>query len=335
VTGLRLGEFAPDRQKAVTVCLRPFRPDGPRLEEVQLGAKRLVHNYGHGGAGWSLSWGCAEDVRRMLRDPSPVAVIGAGAIGLTTAITLQEAGFNVAIYTEDLPRQSRSAHSTGFFTPGSRLASRVGHADLDRWEGWARAAHHRHLGFGSVVGQVERLELADQSPASSHGALDHRLRDLFPAAAAIDPGTLGMTPRFGQRTARLGFRIAPYMDLLQKRFMEAGGRLVQRRFSGAEEAERLVEPVIVNAAGLGARELFGDESLLAVRGQITWFAAAPGEPHAITYRGITAYRRGDVTLLQKRGQTDDWGFGDRNERPCPAETREAFETIRDVFAGAS
>ena len=40
-----------------TVCLRPFRAAGPRLDTEHLGDKLVVHNYGHGGSGWSLSWG--------------------------------------------------------------------------------------------------------------------------------------------------------------------------------------------------------------------------------------------------------------------------------------
>ena len=43
------------------VGLRPARPR-VRLEEERLGGRRLLHNYGHGGAGVTLSWGCAEDV---------------------------------------------------------------------------------------------------------------------------------------------------------------------------------------------------------------------------------------------------------------------------------
>jgi D-amino-acid oxidase len=41
--------------------LRPVRPE-VRLERDG----RLVHNYGHGGAGYTLSWGCAEEVARLV-----------------------------------------------------------------------------------------------------------------------------------------------------------------------------------------------------------------------------------------------------------------------------
>ncbi|MFI6638282.1 FAD-dependent oxidoreductase [Streptomyces sp. NPDC050504] len=47
------------------VGLRPARPE-VRLEAVELpGGTRLVHNYGHGGAGVTVAWGCADDVVRL------------------------------------------------------------------------------------------------------------------------------------------------------------------------------------------------------------------------------------------------------------------------------
>ncbi|GAA4683129.1 FAD-dependent oxidoreductase [Phytohabitans rumicis] len=42
--------------------LRPVRSGGPRLEAEAVDGARVIHNYGHGGAGVTLSWGCAEDV---------------------------------------------------------------------------------------------------------------------------------------------------------------------------------------------------------------------------------------------------------------------------------
>jgi len=44
------------------VGLRPARHGGPRVERQG----RIVHAYGHGGAGMTLSWGCAEEVTRLV-----------------------------------------------------------------------------------------------------------------------------------------------------------------------------------------------------------------------------------------------------------------------------
>lgn len=48
----------------VITGLRPDRP-AVRLEAKPLGGARCIHNYGHGGNGVTLSWGCARDVVRL------------------------------------------------------------------------------------------------------------------------------------------------------------------------------------------------------------------------------------------------------------------------------
>lgn len=50
------------------VGLRPFRRSGVRLEQRQLRDGRpVIHNYGHGGSGFTLSWGCAQTVLELAR----------------------------------------------------------------------------------------------------------------------------------------------------------------------------------------------------------------------------------------------------------------------------
>jgi D-amino-acid oxidase len=55
-----------DQVTNVRAGLRPFREGGPRLEVEAVGNKLLLHNYGHGGGGWSLAPGCAEILYAML-----------------------------------------------------------------------------------------------------------------------------------------------------------------------------------------------------------------------------------------------------------------------------
>jgi D-amino-acid oxidase len=83
-----------DRITEITVCTRPFRAQGPRLDVEKVGAKTVIHNYGHGGSGWSLSWGSGAiaTANAMATGERDIAVIGCGALGLTTALLLQRAG---------------------------------------------------------------------------------------------------------------------------------------------------------------------------------------------------------------------------------------------------
>lgn len=59
----RVLEIEPPRVLRHRVGLRPFRKSGVRIEKGELSDGRtLIHNYGHGGSGFTLSWGCANEV---------------------------------------------------------------------------------------------------------------------------------------------------------------------------------------------------------------------------------------------------------------------------------
>ncbi len=65
-----LPAVAPARIIGHRVGLRPTRP-AVRLERDQLSSGQpVVHNYGHGGAGWTLSYGCAADVVNLVTKPA-------------------------------------------------------------------------------------------------------------------------------------------------------------------------------------------------------------------------------------------------------------------------
>jgi D-amino-acid oxidase len=65
--GRILGPGVTVELKEARVGLRPYRPIGVRVEAGMLAdGRRVVHNYGHGGAGFSLSWGCAHNVVELV-----------------------------------------------------------------------------------------------------------------------------------------------------------------------------------------------------------------------------------------------------------------------------
>lgn len=160
-----------DRIFRITVCTRPFRPAGPRLEVEKVGDKTVVHNYGHGGSGWSLSWGSADVVTKKAlaaaNGRKDLAVIGCGALGLTAAITAQRAGFKVTIYAKERPPYVRSARATGSWTPDSRIAltSAASPNFAAEWEGMARtsfAMYQSYLGMpGNPIEWTDRYFLSD------------------------------------------------------------------------------------------------------------------------------------------------------------------------------
>ena len=103
------------------VGLRPYRPSGFVVDAQRFGSKLLVHNYGHGGGGVTLSWGTASLAVDMARDfliahkqprPAHFAVLGCGVSGLSTARLLQRRFQNgpgtVTIYEEAAGRPRHS-----------------------------------------------------------------------------------------------------------------------------------------------------------------------------------------------------------------------------------
>jgi D-amino-acid oxidase len=61
-------KIAPPRIQATRVGLRPYRRSGVRVEAGRMNDGRpIIHNYGHGGAGFTLSWGCARSVLDLVR----------------------------------------------------------------------------------------------------------------------------------------------------------------------------------------------------------------------------------------------------------------------------
>lgn len=331
----------------ITVCLRPFRPAGPRLEAERFGTKTVIHNYGHGGSGWSLSWGCADEAAALARSggASEFAVIGAGVIGLTTALRLVETGAKVTIYASEFPAETRSARATGVWSPSSRIAlapdAPAGFAE--RWEGWARTSYAAHLRMIGLVGDpAEFLPQYEVSgggdgapfPPATHDFLhlDRRVRDLRPPWRRM---TEAESP-FARETATgqgIVFNVASYADRLAQLFMLRGGRMIRRAFPDRAVALALPEPVIVNCMGYGAKAIWGDAAMVPVRGQIGWLVPQPDARYSLYYNGANAISRRDGVVIQYYGPNEDFGYGDPDEVADPAETERALAILRGVYAG--
>ena len=141
----------------VKCCIRPFRALGCRLDTETIGDTFVIHNYGHGGSGWSLSWGSAEIAvgKAMSVLPKEIAVVGCGIVGLTAAIQAQRAGLKVTIYAREMMPRTRSFRANGSWTPSSRIAltAPAGPGFAALWEQMARTSWKT---FRTYLGMPER-----------------------------------------------------------------------------------------------------------------------------------------------------------------------------------
>jgi glycine/D-amino acid oxidase-like deaminating enzyme len=335
----------------VTVCTRPFRAAGPRLDVEKIGAKTVVHNYGHGGSGWSLSWGSGAiaTANAMATGERDIAVIGCGALGLTTALMLQRAGARVTIYAKDLPPNVRSAYATGLYTPDSRicLEEHATPAFKQAWAQMARQSFHAYQSFlglpGTPVEFIDSYAVFDEPPRDgppppSDGRppfaelQPELLADLMPRPAEFAPGrhTLGQRHLLG--FSQLMFNLTSYTHALLAEFNANGGRIEVTEFHTPADFARLKEKTLVNATGYGARALFGDRSLVPVRGQLARTIPEPDVRYGLFYRNVGFVPRRDGLVFQVTGDSDYYGYDDDTEVANREEAERAVTTIASLFA---
>jgi D-amino-acid oxidase len=333
-----------DRIFRVTVCSRPFRAAGPRLDVEKVGDKVVVHNYGHGGSGWSLSWGSGQVAveKAMAVGEKEVAVIGCGALGLTSAILLQRAGAKVTIYAKERPPEVRSNWATGSWTPDSRvaLASKAGADFPALWERMTRYSFRMYASYlgmpGNPIEWMDRYVLGPRRQGGPEG-LDFarygdRVRDLTPQLQTMAPGTHPFPEENVNKSSTLTFNVASYSRLLMQEFLVAGGRIEQAEFHTPGELQNLREKVMIHATGYGARALWKDESIVPVRGQIAWLIPQPELNYSVFYNNVVMVARRDGIVVQAVGSGEMEGYNDPNETPDRKAAEDAVNVMRDLYS---
>jgi D-amino-acid oxidase len=179
-------------------------------------------------------------------------VVGAGVIGLTAAIRLREAGVAADVVAREAPATTTSAVAAALWYP-------------------YRAFPPERVGAWSARGFAVLAALAGEDHAAG---VRMRWGTEIVGPGAPDPWWREAVPTFARTAA--GYRFAaPVADMsvhlpwLVGRLESLGGSVSIEALGGLDEALGRA-PVVVNCAGLGARELAGDRSLAAVRGQVVY-----------------------------------------------------------------
>ncbi len=275
-----------DRIIRTTVGLRPHRDGGFVLRAQKLGAKTLIHNYGHGGTGMSLSWGLGAAVADIARDTGErrLAVLGAGAPGLCSARQLQRRGFDVTVYAATVPPNTTSNMSLAGFTPTTALVTND--RRTPEWDAqFLRAAEISYRELQLLVGRdygvywIDTYNGTDDPERRGGGNNENNYAtdaDLLPdylrpnrLREVYGPGEHPFPTKYAVKSIALAIEPNKYMDALVRDFVLFGGRLVIRKFDAPADLMSLPEAVIVNCTGLGSAQLFGDTELVPIKGQLT------------------------------------------------------------------
>ena len=317
---------------------RPFRPAGFVVRSEKLGEKVIVHNYGHGGSGLSLSWGSSALAVRETAglESRDVAVIGSGVMGLTSARLLQDAGWNVTIYTRDLSRHSTSNVAAGEWGPYSAHDPKI---SSDKFKSQlsfaARISHHAFTNLGGAAYGVRWVEMhwPTNSLEEKLSPFDGRFPEFYPHEQLLGPDEHPFPAKYLRTTVTMLIEPATFLRRLTQDVYQAGGRFIIRNFRDKGEILEIPEPVIFNCTGLGARTLFDDQELVPAKGQLVFMPPDPSVDYLTVGGGegnLYMFSRSDVLLLGGTYKLGDW-----STHPDPEETARIVSEHQRLFSAVA
>jgi D-amino-acid oxidase len=255
-----------------------------------------------------------------------IVVVGAGVVGLTTAISLAEAGLSTRVAAAEPPSVVTSAAAGAIWGP-----VRCGPAD--RCYDWARTGLE-------VLGA-----LADEPSAGVHQAHGREVAqavasppswtDLLPDLRLLSAAELPAGFSSGWSYTAPAVSMPVYLEYLLGRYAGLGGSV---EYATVRSLASVDAPIVVNCTGIGARALVPDASVVPVRGQIV-VVENPGISEFYIDHGaentpdyVYAFPHGDLVIL---GGTAEEGASDWAPRPeVSARIRRDCAAAFPALAGA-
>ena len=257
------------------VGLRPYRAAGFVVRGERIDEKIIIHNYGHGGGGITLSWGSSALAVAEVPDLAnkQAAVIGCGVMGLSTARLLQERGWNVTIYTKELPPNTTSNIAGGQWAPTSVFSANAITPEFAAQ--FRQALLISHQLFGKLLGVAgygvslkENYYLSSRPTTAQDYFYLREYPELFPHIAELSPDDHPFASPYVLRHSTMLIEPSIYLPRLMQDFIAANGKIISRSFQDRVELLTLNEAAIFNCTGLGSRALLNDRELTPVRGQL-------------------------------------------------------------------
>jgi len=224
-----------------------------------------------------------------------VAIIGAGVSGLTCGVAFAERGHRTAIFAKDVAQQTTSGAAAAVWFPYDA-------EPLEKVIPWALQTFHVLADLARVPDSgVSMIELRQFSRTKEIQIPDWAI----PLGASAIP--TGLWPVF-----KNGFSLrvpltdtSIYLDYLANRFQKAGGSITTNvRFETLADVDPTFD-LVINCAGIGARELVQDANLEPHRGQVAIVPKIDNLSCAIVCD--------DAPLMYAIPRTNDCVFGGTND----------------------
>ena len=323
--------FDPDTPGACIAGVRPYRNGSYRLEAETTSGKFIVHNYGHGGAGITLSWGCAAKVRDIvqqhltLANNRAVAVLGAGVMGLTAATLLLDLDLNVTIYSDRKPADTTSARAGGQWAV-SVIEFQDKEQELASIIKTAFATFKAKIGNGLGV----------SARPNYTRTRSHNLDIVLKLAPGLIPQPIALARMPFKGHTEPGFEyqtllIEPpiFLARLEQDLLTRGVSFINRKFvSRSDVLGSLTQNIIVNCTGLGALTLWSDPKVVPIKGQLAMLTAQPALKYLYGQDGYMFPRSDHVVI----GGTFEVGVND--ETPDKAVCQGLVNHIASLFGKA-
>src|SRR6266699_1855415 len=252
--------------------------------------------------------GGAPALQRSLMSES-VAIIGAGVSGLTCGVVLAERGHHVSIFAKEVGQQTTSGAAAAVWFPyDAEPLEKVIPWALQTFDALADLARVPTTGASMIelrqFSRTRQIQIPDWAiPLGAQSVIPSS-----PSVMSSEVETSLVVSPFFKRGFSLRVPLADttiYLDYLAARFLKAGGEInANVRFQKLEDVDQQFE-LVINCAGIGARELVHDVDLEPHRGQV---AIVPSFE-----RLSCAIVCDDAPLMYAIPRRNDCVFGGRND----------------------
>jgi hypothetical protein len=247
-----------------------------------------------------------------------------------------------------VPPNVTSNMSLAGFTPTSGLVE-TDRRTNDWDEQYFRAADiaYRQLqlmcGPHYGVSWLDNYALVNELPSPPQGERPSLQARFNIGREVLGPGDHPFPTKYAIRSPQIRIEPSIYLESLVHDFLLFGGHIVMRKFDTPRDLMTLNEPIVMNCTGLGARDLFGDQELVPLKGQLTVMVPQPeveyhtngGVPQPQGSLGIHMMARSDGIVLGGTSQRGVWTLEpDENERKRVVDSHIAlFNAMAQAQAG--